>query len=34
MEKYERNNSSKRSIESYARAIDYGVSEYMSENPD
>ena len=29
-----RNNSNKRSIESYARAIDYAVSEYMSENPD
>ena len=29
-----RNNSNKRSIESYARAIDYAVSEYMAENPD
>ena len=29
-----RNNSNKRSIESYARAIDYAVSEHMSENPD
>ena len=29
-----RNNSNKRSIESYVRAIDYAVSEYMSENPD
>ena len=29
-----RNNSNKRSIESYARAVDYAVSEHMSENPD
>ena len=29
-----RNNSNKRSIESYARAIDYAVSKHMAENPD
>ena len=29
-----RNNSNKRSIESYVRSIEYAISEHLSENPD